>query len=286
MLAFVTALAALAAPPPAPSPAVLERCEELPQAVREGTRKLQRVGAGGDREAYHVQSGGKRWFVFVHKAKGYCDVYPVGRASARVQGHFWPGAERKVKAFTLEPAHCNEETCEHALIIREVAKSKDKEVLGALVLDETCELIALSAVELFDDARSIRVDCKDGAGAAAYNLSALLVHVIDAQPTTVFEASVGHESESSPNEDMEMGQHCVYHRKGSLTIRNPGPTPTLDHLRRAPGTRVEGTKARVGTLTPWTWDPTKKAFTKGEERPARWTPVDKCRPLRPGEHRP
>lgn len=287
LLLVVLALVATStvrAAPPVSVPAALSACEGLPPGFRSGAgvRRLDDAGRAEEGHAYHLVGAKQRFLVFTGTDdEPSCAVYPVGRALARVEGRFWPGAAR-VKAFLLTPPDCSKESCRPALAIRELGG--EERVLAAIRPPLGCDADGtLEVFRAFEDRDSVFVECRGEAGAEAYNHAGALVHALGGGLTVVFEGSMGFSSGSSPNEDEERGEHCVWGPDAALRPVKRGPAPVLEHFDGEPRDEDPADEAkRIGTLTTWSFDTAAGRFRKTGERRESFTPAERCRPARGG----
>jgi len=264
-----------------PVPPEVAACAELPEGVRSGAdvRRVDDAGTDGGDRVLHLVAGRARYLVFASGgATPRCDVWPVGRASGRVQGRFWPGRER-VKAFLLVPPDCAEERCRPVVALRELGG--EERVLAAVRPGFLCDAGAtLTAREVFADLETVQVDCSCEAGAAAFLHHGALVHALAGGLAVVFEGSLGYTSASSGSEDEESGEHCVWGPDAELRVVARGAAPRLEHLDREPCHEVPGDETRrIGTLSTWEFDAASGRFRKTAERPRTYTRSETCTPL-------
>lgn len=222
--AFLLATAAIAHAEPPGADAELEDCEGLP------ARGLRLRAAPVGEDAVHVVArSGQRYLVFAQGRDG-CEVYPIGRAAARVTGRFGAGN----KAFALRGPRCGGGDCPVAVAVR----GKDETPLLALRAEADCDVsVELRLITLFPDRDTFELVCRNSAG-AGWSERRLIFDAGEDTLITLYSLDTG--SYIAPTLEERRAGEGASCPVGSLRVEKTGARPILRAADPAWGTLLNG----------------------------------------------
>jgi hypothetical protein len=243
-LGGVLAITAAAAAHADPAPESLEGCQGLPERG-----KLARLEPIGEDALYAVARAGERFVVFpVAEGRG-CEVFPIGRAAARVTGAFGGGG---TEVCALRPPRCTGGSCYVALI----ARGKAERPLAALRTEASCdESVALAAIKLFPGRDSVELRCRASAG-AGWKERRVLADAAAGSIEALYSLDTGSYIALSPDE--KKAGKCPSQPVGAIRVEQVAEKPILRVIDPASGKLQDG----KGTLPArqLAWDPKRSEF--------------------------
>jgi hypothetical protein len=221
----------------------LDGCEGLPERG-----SMARYEPVGQNALYGVARSGERYLVFPQQEGRDCEVYPIGRAAARVKGSFGRGSE----VCALQPPSCAGGSCFVALVVR----GKQERPLAALRTDASCnESVALRPIKLFPGRDSVELVCHASSG-AGWKERRVLVDVTGAALAALYSLNTGSYIAVSPEE--KKAGDCPSRPVGSIRVEKVAEKPLLRVIDPASGALQDG----KGTLPARQlgYDPKRRAF--------------------------
>ena len=216
LLLSVTATATVTAEPPAKT-GRLDSCKGLPARSR-----IARAEDVGEDAVYAVATSGDRYLVFPEQ-EGGCEVFSIGGAAKRVEGHFGAGS----KAVALRPARCGGGSCTVAMAI---CGKADRPLL-ALRTDADCDVaIELRLIKLFHDRDTIELVCRNSAG-AGWKERHVLFDATEDTLVTLYSLNTG--SYIAPTAEEKKAGECGSYPVGSLRVEMPTQVDAHAGGRRA-----------------------------------------------------
>ena len=202
----------------------LDACKGLPAGNR-----IARVEPIGENAMQVVARSGERYLVFPQLDTG-CEVYPLGRPAAHVEGHFGVGG----KALALRSSRCAGGDCPIAIAIRGKA---DLPVLAQRT-DANCDVkLELRLRKLFADRDTIELVCRNSAG-AGWTERHVIFDAIEDTLVTLYSLNTG--SYIAPTPAEKKAGACASYPVGSLRVEIVGDHPLVRVVDPATGSLQNG----------------------------------------------